>query len=398
MAKPVKPAEVNAANIVEQILHNAVDQRASDVHFQSERESLTVRFRIDGVLYVVQDIPQYLRDGVISIIKVSAQMDIVEHQLPQDGRLEFTHKGRLYDIRVSSIPTIHGEALVLRIFNRESNILKIEELGFESDQIEITKQIIANPYGMILITGPSGSGKTTFLYSILNALNKPERNIISIEDPVEFQLAGVRQVQISEKKGMTFAKAIREMLRQDPNIVMLGEIRDSDTAEMAFQAALTGILVLSTFHTFDVAGLIVRFLELGIPRSVISHALTSVISTRLVRKICSACSTNYEPTDLEKKFCGIKRDSFLLQKGEGCDACRDTGYLGRTGIFEIVYFDDEIQTRILEEISPSAMRELFKKKTEKTLYNAVLQKISDGVTTVEEAIRVVGMPLEARKG
>ncbi|MBI2033576.1 MAG: type II/IV secretion system protein [Candidatus Liptonbacteria bacterium] len=397
MAK-VKPVEVDAADIVEKILHKAVDERASDVHFQSEREDLTVRFRIDGVLYVVQNIPQYLRDGAISFIKLTAQMDIVEHQIPQGGRLEFNHKGRLYDIRVSSIPTIYGEALVLRIFNRESNILKIEELGFDSDQIEVAKQIIANPYGMVLITGPSGSGKTTFLYSILNALNKPERNIISIEDPVEFHLDGVRQVQISEKKGMDFAKAIREMMRQDANVTMLGEIRDSDTAGMAFQAALTGILVLSTFHTFDVAGLIVRFTELDIPRSVISHALTSVISTRLVRRICSACSANYEPSDLEKRFCGIKHDPFLLQRGEGCEACRNTGYLGRTGIFEIVYFDDEIQTRILEEASPSAMRELFKKKTDKTLYDAVLQKIYDGVTTVDEAIRVVGMPLEVRRG
>lgn len=390
MKQAVDYSQESPSELVSHLLENAIDSRASDIHFSPQRESLEIRFRIDGILYLIQNLKTYSQEEIASRIKVLAQMDIAERRLPQDGHFEFEHKGRPYDIRVATSPTLYGEALVLRILNRQEDVHKIEDLGLEPDQLAIVNKIIASPYGIILITGPTASGKTTFLYSILNRLDKIARNIVTVEDPIEFQMAEVRQIAVEEQIGLTLAKAMRSVLRQDPDVIMVGEIRDAETAQMAFQSALGGVLLLSTFHTFDVPGLVIRLMEMGIPRSVVAHTLAGVVSTRLVRKICGACKTSYELSDAEKKILGEAASSYEPQKGKGCDACHKSGYLGRTGIFDIVHFDDEIRSYILEEKPAAFLKELLKKKTAKGLRDAAVEKVLNGVTTVEEVTRVIG--------
>lgn len=389
MAKQTSPVDW-----MERILADAIDSRASDIHLEPERESFNVRFRIDGILYTIESLTKYSQEKIISRIKVLSNVNITEHRLPQGGNFEFNYKDRIYNIRTSTLPTPNGEAIVLRILNREEILIRIQDLGFDKNQLETMNRLIVSPHGMILTTGPSGSGKTTLLYSTLNELNKPDNNIIALEDPIEFQMPTIRQVQISEGSSLDFARAMRSVLRQDPDIIMVGEIRDPETAQMAFQAALTGILVFSTFHTLDVPGLVARLVEMGIPRSVIAQAIEGVVSSRLLRKICDSCKKPYQLSDYEKMILGDKSKGKKFQRGEGCKNCLNSGYFGRTGIFEVVHFDNEIRSSIISREPYASLHKLLKEKGIKTLRESAIDKVFQGITTVEEVARVTGVPHE----
>lgn len=389
---PKGPAAVSqtSSNVMDKILCSAIDYRSSDVHLEPDGEVFNVRFRVDGILYPVKGLTGLPQDAITSRIKVLAEMDLFEHRLPQDGHFEFSYNDQVYNVRVSTVPTVLGQAVVLRLFNRENLVLEISNLGFEPEQLERVGHMLTSPYGINLITGQIGSGKTTLLYSMLSALNNNERNIITLEDPVEFQMLGIRQLQVNEGAGFTFDKAIRAAVRQDPDVIMLGEIRDSETAQSAFQAALTGSLVFSTFHTFDVAGLVIRLIEMGIPRSVVAHALTGIVSTRLVRKICSGCRAPVQPGEDESRFLGNDELAHQFYAGAGCEECHQTGYRGRIGIYEVVLFDEDIRTAIIEEHDAATLRNLVREKVGLTLHDAALAKIHSGATTVNEIVRVIG--------
>ncbi len=384
---------VSSGNILDEILNNAIEYGASDVHFEPNGQQFNVRFRVDGLLYQIGGFTDFPQEAITSRIKVVAEMDLFEHRLPQDGHFEFVYKEKIYNVRVSTSPTIHGQAVVLRIFNREAFVKELSELGFEEEQLATVKNIITAPYGMILITGQIGSGKTTLLYSILNSLSTPQINIIALENPVEFTVPNIRQLQVNEAAGLTFSLAIRAAVRQDPDVIMLGEIRDSETAQIALQSALTGTLVFSTFHTFDVVGLIIRLKEMGVPRSVLAHALAGVVSTRLVRKICSDCSEPYKLSAYEIKLLGVLSNGLSLRKGLGCDKCHHTGYRGRIGIFEVVQFDDEIREAIVEDRSVAELKDILRSKISLNLRQAAFKKVVDGITTTDELKRVLGPEL-----
>ncbi len=385
---------------INNILGFAIDNRASDIHFEPEQDLYRVRFRVDGLLTDAPELMGYLKEpatSVLSRIKVLAKMDITGHYVPQDGHFEYMRQETIYNIRVSTFPTTNGETIVLRIHNRNDILMRLENLGFDQPQLNTIMRVISNPSGLVLITGPSGSGKTTLLYSILNTLHKSQNNIITLEDPVELEMLNTRQVQINEALGMSFPTAMRAVIRQDPDIVMLGEIRDSETAQMAFQAALIGILILSTFHTLDTPGLVMRFIEMGIPHSVVAYALSGVISSRLLRKICPNCKIEVKKTDLDNTFLGEKAATANLFQGKGCDMCKKTGYRGRTGIFEIVPFDEEIRTAIVEKITASEFLNMLRKKQIRHLQDMAIDKALQGTTTIEEVIRVTGMPSHVSK-
>ena len=325
-----------------------------------------------------------------------SNMNITERRLPQDGHFEFNYMNKVYNIRVSVLPSLYGETIVFRILNREDILIRLEGLGLLPDQLELVNKLISSSSGMVLTTGPTGSGKTNLLYSIIHALNKPNKNIITLEDPIEYQMTNIRQTQINESIGLSYVKAMRSVVRQDPDVVMLGEIRDVDTAQMAILATLTGILILTTFHTFDVPALITRFLEFGVTNSIIAQTIKGVISTRLVRKICDSCKEPYAIKELEKLDTYTRNliehhtTPINFQKGRGCDKCGNTGYLGRTGVFEVVYFDEEIKTCIIEYKLPSYISALIQRKKARSLRDAAMEKVFQGVTTIEEVSRVLG--------
>jgi type II secretory ATPase GspE/PulE/Tfp pilus assembly ATPase PilB-like protein len=326
-----------------------------------------------------------------------SNMNITERRLPQDGHFEFNYTNRIHNIRASTFPTLYGETVVLRILNREDVLIKLERLGFLPDQLGLVNKLIASSSGMILTTGPTGSGKTNLLYSIIHALNKPDKNIITLEDPIEYQMANIRQTQINESIGLSYLKAMRSVIRQDPDVVMLGEIRDVDTAQMAVLATLIGVLIFSTFHTFDVPALITRFLEFDITSSIIAQTIKGVISTRLVRMTCESCKEPYEGKEIEK-FDSNTRNLLEhqtlpsnLQRGRGCEKCGNTGFLGRTGIFEVVYFDEEIKTSIIEHKPPPYISEIIRRKKTRSLRDCAMEKVFQGITTVDEVARVLGV-------
>src|SRR3989344_1774194 len=370
------------------VLTDAIGKRASDIHIEPQREKIQIKFRIDGMLRDIEHVNLDSSESTTSRIKVLAGLDITEHRLPQDGHFEFNYDIRVYNIRVSAFPTIYGEAIVMRILNREDILISISQLGFDETQYKTVLNLISQPYGMILTTGPSGSGKTTLLYSMLNSVKKDTNNIITIEDPVEVQMEGIRQTHISEAVGFTFAKALRAVLRQDPDVIMVGEIRDSETAQISIQAALTGRLVFSTFHTLNVFGVTARLIEMGVPRSVTANSVNAVISSRLVRKICNNCKEEYSPKQNELRFVENISGSTLF-KGRGCNECVTSGYKGRIGIFEVVPFDEEIRSIITENPQLSDLLPLVKQKGIKNLKEAALDKVAQG-TTISEVIRVTG--------
>lgn len=377
--------------IVNGILIKAIKLGASDIHFEPYLRTLRVRYRIDGVLHRAMSLPIQIKNAVSSRLKIMSRLDIAEKRLPQDGRIKLRlTKDREMDFRVSSIPTLFGEKVVLRLLDKSALQLDMTKLGFEEESIEELKKAIHRPVGMILVTGPTGSGKTTTLYSILSELNQETENIITAEDPIEYNFMGINQVQMHEEIGLTFASSLRSFLRQDPDIIMVGEIRDFETAQIAIQAALTGHLVLSTVHTNDAPGTITRLIDMGIEPFLISSAVILILAQRLIRKICSECR---EPTKVHPQLLidvGVSPDevkTFPTYKGKGCPICSNTGYKGRLGLYEVMTMKDEIKELILARASTTEIKKEAIRLGMKTLRQSGIQKIRDGVTTIEEVLR-----------
>lgn len=378
------------AKILDNLLGLAIENRASDIHFEPERDGFGVRFRIDGILHPIETLNVDVQELLISRIKVLSQMDIIEHRLPKDGRFEFHYKDLTYNVRVSTMPEIYGESIVFRIHRLQEVIEKIEDLGLEPEQLDLLKALIRSPSGMILVTGPTGSGKTNLIYAILNHLSSDEKNIITIEDPVEYQLERIRQTSVNNDLGLTFAIAMRSVLRQDPDILMLGEIRDGETALLAIQAALSGILLFSTYHTFDLPALVNRLVEMNISRSIVAQSIRGVISVRLVRRICEKCKETVSPTKEQLALLPSHMINGVFYHGRGCDECLHLGYWGRVGVFEIIEVDDEIRSSIFDSESSVALLEILKKKDIMNLRSAAFRKVEKGITTIDEALRVIG--------
>ena len=376
-------------NLVNMIILKAIQDGASDIHIEPERNKFRVRYRIDGVLYQTMTPRADLFPAVISRLKIMANLDISERRQPQDGRIQIKAEGRMIDLRFSSLPGILGEKIVLRILDKKRAILDINKLGFDQDQITRFKRALKNTFGLILVTGPTGSGKTTSLYAALNLLNTLEKNIITIEDPVEYQMEIINQTQTNANIGLSFAKILKTTLRQDPDIIMVGEIRDRETAEIAIQASLTGHLVLSTLHTNDSPGAISRLLNMGIEPCLISSSLIAVLAQRLIRKICPECKTFYYPTKSILERLGIEDGGFQLAKGEGCPACYDSGYKGRAGLYEFLEIDQDYQRLILEDSNINNFRKLMAKKGTRSLKDEGLKKVKEGISTIEEVNRAV---------
>ena len=382
--------EAPIIKLVQSIITEAQRLKASDIHIEPMERRLRLRYRIDGVLQVMPDIPKKLQSAVMSRLKIMAKMSIAEKRLPQDGRIQVSigEKASI-DLRVSSIPSNHGESIVMRILDKTSLMLGLPELGFLSDDQAVMEQVMGLSDGIFLVTGPTGSGKTTTLYGCLNFLNKPDKKIITVEDPVEYQLQGVNQVPVNEEVGMTFATALRAMLRQAPNIIMLGEIRDEETANIAINASLTGHLVFSTLHTNDAPGAISRLIDIGVKPFLIASSLRAVMAQRLVRKICSSCAEPYQPTEAELQSLNLKEAQIVdanFKKGRGCARCRGTGYKGRMGIFEIFMINDEIRNMINDKLPSSQLRQRARDLGMRSLREDGIRKVLAGLTTPDEVI------------
>ena len=376
--------------LINSVIKDAIDSHASDIHFEPAIDKMVVRFRVDGILHDCLTIPTAMRKEVTSRLKVIAKLDITEKRRAQDGHINFKHKENDYDLRVSVVPTIDGEKTVLRILDKTSKLIDLATLGIDAEERTLVESAVSRPYGMVLVTGPTGSGKTTTLYAMLRSLDAIEKNIITIENPVEYQLDRINQIQIDPDIGDTFAGALRSILRQDPDIIMLGEIRDLETAEIAVQAALTGHLVLSTLHTNDAVTAITRLRELGIPSFLISSCVVMAGAQRLVRKICPDCKESYQPDEETLKLLGIDEPpAGGFVHGKGCHYCYDTGFRGRESVFEILKIDSDIQNAILADKSALEIKKMAVEKGMKTLLDSAMLKISEGKTSVEEVKRVI---------
>ncbi len=373
-----------------QILKAAFAQKASDIHIEPGQNNVTIRFRVDGSLITYQTLPIASLNMLVSRIKVLSELDITNHQAPQDGHTQFSFENRMYSLRVSTIPSQYGETTVLRILNREMMMGNIKTMGFDQLQLTILEQILKSPNGLLITTGPTGSGKSTLMYALLNELNKSDRSIITVEDPVEYTMQQITQSQINERTGLGYSVLLKSILRQDPDILMIGEIRDKETLQTTMQAALSGVFVLSTFHSFDIPALVVRLIEMGITRSVIAQSIRCVISTRLLRKICSNCITAHTPTELEQRYIGPNLGNITFKKGAGCEACGKTGYKGRIGIFEIVPFNFDLKSVIIENRPISSYYESMAKSNVRTLRQTGIQRAVEGTTTIDEVITKVG--------
>jgi len=365
--------------------------RASDIHLEPLEKRLRLRYRIDGVLQVMADPPKRLQAAIVSRLKIMSNMSIAERRLPQDGRIQLrTSDGKTaIDLRVSTIPTNHGESVVMRILDKTSLVLGLPELGFLSDDQATMERIMGLPDGIFLVTGPTGSGKSTTLYACLNLINKPDRKIITVEDPVEYQLTGINQVPVNAEVGMTFPAALRAMLRQAPNIIMVGEIRDLETAAIAINASLTGHLVFSTLHTNDAPSAVTRLVDIGVKKFLVASSVRAIMAQRLVRRICGNCPEPYQPTDVEMRALNLKPEQIEganFRKGHGCDKCRGTGYKGRMGIFEICVLDDEIRSMVNEGMSVSMIRQRARDLGMRTLREDGIRKVLGGLTTPDEVI------------
>lgn len=383
----VKNAPV--VKLIDSIIDNAVKARASDIHIEPFENYVRIRYRIDGELQDVLKSPKETLGALITRIKILSNLNIAEKRIPQDGRIVTTVDNISIDLRVSVLPTVYGEKVVIRVLNK-SNFLKGKtELGLYPDDLEKLDRIISKPYGIILVTGPTGSGKSTTLYTVLQEINKEKQNIVTIEDPVEFQMEGINQVNVNVKAGLTFASGLRAILRQDPDIIMIGEIRDSETAEIAIRSAITGHVVLSTIHTNDAPSSIVRLEDMGIEPYLISTSLSGVIAQRLVRKICPNCKEELRANDAEKKILGRSKDEIVkVYRGKGCPKCSYSGYKGRIAVYEIMEVTKEHREMIMNNASGDDLRELSVRKGMKTLRMSSVQMVLDGVTTIEELMRV----------
>lgn len=386
------------AKIVSTILEFSVKGRASDIHIEPEEARTKVRYRIDGILQEKLSLPRTIHEALISRIKILSEMKIDEKRIPQDGRFTYKSQKDEVDLRVSTLPTVFGEKVVMRLLKKTGGIPSLNDLGFGGPQLKELEEAIARPYGIILITGPTGSGKTTTLYSILSRLNKPTVNIVTLEDPVEYQIAGINQVQINTQAGLTFATGLRAFLRQDPNIILVGEVRDKETTQLAIQAALTGHLVFSTLHTNDAPTSIPRLIDLGAESFLIASVLTAVLAQRISRKICPYCKTTYQATpEITAKIKSVlgpifpkkyENSPIMLSKGKGCEECGQSGYLGRIAIFEILKITTAINQHILHQDSAEEIQKTAKKEGFVRMIEDGYLKVLDGVTTMEEVLRV----------
>ncbi len=384
--------EAPLVKFVNGIIINAVKKHASDIHIEPYEKSLRIRYRIDGVLQEVSSLPVKLKDAIVSRIKIMSHLDIAEKRLPQDGHIKMKlPNGKTIDLRVSTLPTLFGEKVVMRVLDKSALTLDLSKLGFEQRPLEEFMRAIRRPYGMVLVTGPTGSGKTTTLYSALSILNKPEVNIMTAEDPVEYDFPGINQVNIREDIGLTFAAALRAFLRQDPDIIMVGEIRDHETASIAIKAALTGHLVLSTLHTNDAPSAITRLIDMGIEPYLVASSLNLVVAQRLLRKVCSNCKVPTEVHPEALREIGLdpeKVKDWTFYKGKGCSECNGTGYRGRVGIYEVLTISPEIREMILNKAPLNDIKEKAIEQGMITLREAAILKMKRGLTTIDEVIRV----------
>jgi len=384
-------SEPTVVNLVNLIVARAVRDRASDVHIEPFERELKVKYRIDGILHEMPAAPKHLQDAIISRVKIMADMNIAERYIPQDGHMDIDLEGHEVDVRVATIPTMFGECVVLRLLDKTRFLFGLEQLGFEDETLARYRKVLEYPHGIVLVCGPTGSGKTTTLYATLKAIYTPERKFLTIEDPVEYQLTGVNQIPVRRKRGLTFANGLRSMLRQDPDIIMVGEIRDMETADLAFRSALTGHLVLSSLHTNDAAESITRLLDMGVERYLIASALRGVLAQRLVRKVCPSCREEFEPNQaqllqLERELgSGIKP---ILSRGRGCSDCKGTGFLGRSAAIELLDVDESLRDFILNRSPAAAIRKYLADHIQ-TMHQAAWLKVADGVTTIEEVLRAI---------
>jgi general secretion pathway protein E len=381
--------EAPVIRLVSLVISKAIESKASDIHIEAFENQLKVRYRIDGILYDTESPPKRLQPAIISRIKIMAEMNIAERRLPQDGRVRLRMLGKKVELRVSTIPTIYGESVVMRILDRSSIMLDLDDLGFPADSKKHFENLIRKPHGIILVTGPTGSGKTTTLYAALDKINSPDKKIITVEDPIEYQLSGVNQIQVKPKIGLTFASGLRSIVRQDPDIMMVGEIRDLETAEIAIQSALTGHLVFSTLHTNDAPGAITRLLDMGVEHYLAASCLEGILAQRLVRVVCNKCKQETEPDRQTLKLMGLKDVKELkISTGKGCKDCNFTGYRGRMGIFELLIINDEIRQLILNKTSSNVIRQHALAIGMTTLREDGWKKVRAGITSVEEVLRV----------
>lgn len=374
------------------IINRAISDGASDIHIEPGKDLVRVRLRVDGILHEIMQIPKKVQASLTSRFKIMADMDIATKRSPQDGRISATIDSKQFDFRVSTLPSVHGEKIVLRVLDRSNVSVGLHKLGMLPETLEKFERLISRTYGIILVTGPTGSGKSTTLYSVLSKLNSGEKNILTIEDPVEYEIPGLTQVQISPKAGLTFAAGLRTMLRQDPDIAMVGEIRDAETATIATEAALTGHLVLSTLHTNDAPGALTRMVDMGIEPFLIASAVIGVCAQRLVRVVCPKCKEQYQPPRDAVKRLGIEFESdakVTFYRGRGCDYCRGSGYKGRIGVYELMLLNDKIRDLVLQKTSSHVIREVALETGMKSLKDDAIAKILLGQTTLEECLRVI---------
>ncbi len=386
----VVDADAPIIKLVNTLIVEAFKARASDIHLEPLPKQFRVRYRIDGVLHEMKSPPKRLQLSIISRLKIQSNMSIAERRIPQDGRIQTQVGGKLIDLRVSCIPTNHGESIVMRILDKEGLRLGLPELGFFTDDQQTFERLIGLPDGILLVTGPTGSGKTTTLYSCLNFINRPDRKIITVEDPVEYLLAGINQVQVNETVGLSFSAALRAMLRQAPNVIMLGEIRDLETATIAINASLTGHLVFSTLHTNDAPGAVTRLIDIGVKPFLVASSTRALMAQRLVRKVCKRCATPYQPTEAELRTLQLdssKTSGATFMHGKGCTDCNKTGYRGRFGIFEIFVIDDEARKLIYERVATSTLRARAREMGMRTLREDGARKVMAGLTSADEVVR-----------
>jgi general secretion pathway protein E/type IV pilus assembly protein PilB len=383
-------ADAPLIRYVNQIITEAFKVRASDIHLEPLGKRFRMRYRIDGVLHEMKSPPKRLQASIITRLKIQSNMSISEHRIPQDGRIQTKAGNKLIDLRVSCLPTYHGESIVMRILDKEGLRLGLAELGFFTDDQQTFERMIGLPDGILLVTGPTGSGKTTTLYSCLHFINRPDRKIITVEDPVEYTMLGINQVQVNETVGLTFAAALRSILRQAPNVIMIGEIRDLETASIAINASLTGHLVFSTLHTNDAPSAVTRLIDIGVKPFLVASSTRCLMAQRLVRKVCRRCGQPYQPTEQELRALALSPDSLqnaTLQKGRGCSDCSNTGYRGRMGIFEIFVIDDEARKLVYDKAPASVLRARAREMGMRTLREDGIRKALAGLTTPDEVIR-----------
>ncbi|MDH4231538.1 MAG: ATPase, T2SS/T4P/T4SS family [Nitrospirota bacterium] len=383
--------EKGIIQLVNLVIENAVKDRASDIHVEPGEYNVRVRYRIDGVLYEKETLPGRMYSAVSSRIKLLSQMNIAERRLPQDGRIKMTFSGKAIDIRVSTIPTIYGESVVMRLLDKETSFITLEEIGFDRILLDIYEDVIQKPYGMILSTGPTGSGKSTTLYASLAKINSPEKKIITVEEPVEYLMPGINQIQVRPKIGLTFASGLRHIVRQDPDVIMVGEIRDMETAGIAIHAALTGHLLFSTLHTNDAPGAITRLMDMGVENYLVASTLICVMAQRLVRRICQHCRVKQDVSEeILKKFDSTVRE---VWSGAGCDYCSGTGYRGRIGIFEVLPVGDEVRELIMRHSTVKEIKDKAISLGMRTLREDGIEKVKKGITTIDEVLRVTQVEL-----